>query len=393
VMRSTLLGSTSQSEESSYFLTDSTGQLLQVEGADLSIESISDHIGVMAALRGEVGSSFAPAEDGEHVVAFSPVQPTGWALILEEPWGAVTSPLLDISLAAPLALIPALLVTLIGLWFGARQVIGPIRKLMGQAEELALANYEAIEESVGGIGEIQSLQKTLAWMAQNIRASQAALQRYIGAITDAQEEERKRLARELHDESIQDLIAIDQHIQMIHMDLKESTELAGRLGEVRQEVNVAIEELRRVIRALRPIYLDDLGLVPALQMLAKDTEGDHDILVNFALEGDAVRLLPSVELAVYRIAQEALSNAVRHARANRITLGIIFKDDAFSLGIRDDGVGFSPPERPKDLGALGHFGLMGMFERAELIGATLDLSSDNESGTQVCIKLQLLNNT
>jgi signal transduction histidine kinase len=284
-------------------------------------------------------------------------------------------------------------VTLIGLWFGARQVIGPIRKLMGQAEELALANYEAIEESVGGIGEIQSLQKTLAWMAQNIRASQAALQRYIGAITDAQEEERKRLARELHDESIQDLIAIDQHIQMIHMDLKESTELAGRLGEVRQEVNVAIEELRRVIRALRPIYLDDLGLVPALQMLAKDTEGDHDILVNFALEGDAVRLLPSVELAVYRIAQEALSNAVRHARANRITLGIIFKDDAFSLGIRDDGVGFSPPERPKDLGALGHFGLMGMFERAELIGATLDLSSDNESGTQVCIKLQLLNNT
>ncbi len=392
IMRSTLLGITSGSEDSIYFLTDNTGQLLRSEGAELLIDNVWEHLGVMAALRGEVGSSFTPAEDGEHVVAFSPVQPTGWALILEEPWEAVTSPVLDLSLAAPLVLIPALLVTLIGIWFGARQVVGPIRKLQAQAEQLAHSNYEAIEEAVGGIGEIQSLQKTLAWMAHNIRETQAALQCYIGAITDAQEDERRRLARELHDETIQDLIAIDQHVQMISMDLKGSTHLEGRLGVVRQEVNDAIKELRRVIRALRPIYLDDLGLLPALQMLAKDTERDQEIHVDFSVHGDVNRLEPGVELAIYRIAQEALSNSVRHAQANRISLLLEFRGDTFILVVRDDGAGFSPPERPRELGAMGHFGLMGMFERAELIGAQLKINSTSETGTQIRIELPISKN-
>jgi signal transduction histidine kinase len=389
ILRSTLLGITSGSEESSYFLTDNIGHLLQSEGAELSIDNVSEHLGVMAALRGEVGSSFTPAEDGEHVVAFSPVQPTGWALILEEPWEAVTSPVLDLSLAAPLVLIPALLVTLIGIWFGARQVIGPIRKLQAQAEQLAHSNYEAIEESVGGIGEIQSLQSTLAWMAHNIREAQAALQRYIGAITDAQEDERRRLARELHDETIQDLIAIDQHIQMIRMELEGSTNIENRLGTVRQEVSDAIKELRRVIRALRPIYLDDLGLVPALQMLAKDTGREQEIHFDFNVHGDVTRLEPGVELAIYRIAQEALSNTVRHAQADRISFLLEFRGDTFILVIRDDGVGFSPPERPRELGARGHFGLMGMFERADLIGAHLELKSTSETGTQIRIELPI----
>lgn len=392
IMRSTLLGITSGSEGSSYFLTNSTGELLQSEGAELSSDNVSDHLGVKAALRGEVGSSFIPAEDGEHVVAFSPVQPTGWALILEEPWETVTSPVLDLSLAAPLVLIPALLVTMIGLWFGARQVIGPIRKLQAQAEQLAHSNYEAIEEAVGGIGEIQSLQRTLVWMAQNIREAQKALQRYIGAITDAQEDERRRLARELHDETIQDLIAIDQHIQMIHMEFEGSTNLENRLGTVRQEVNDAIKELRRLIRALRPIYLDDLGLVPALQMLAKDTERDQEIHVDFSVHGDVNRLEPSAELAIYRIVQEALSNSIRHAQANQITLQLDFSNEMFTLKVHDDGSGFIPPERPRDLGSKGHFGLMGMFERAELIGAHLELNSTYETGTQIRIELPISKN-
>lgn len=389
IMRSTVLEAGLGPVGYRSFLTDQEGRVLRIVGEQLPSDDLKHHSGVEAALRGEVGSSFIPAEDGEHVVAFSPIQPTGWALIIEEPWESVASPVLDLSLAAPLALIPPLLVTLIALWFGARQVIRPLRELEAQAEELANSNYGAIKDPVGGITEIQRLQSTLAWLANNIRESQAALQRYIGAITNAQEDERKRLARDLHDETIQDLIAIDQQIQMIRLELEESTALSERLDGLREEVSLAIHELRRVIRALRPIYLDDLGLVPALQVLAKETESESGIQVGFEITGDVVRLQPGFELAVYRIAQEAISNTLRHANANHISLEIWFEEGLFSLDIRDNGVGFSLPNRLKELGARGHFGLMGMVERAELIGASFDIRSNSTSGTQIRIELPL----
>jgi signal transduction histidine kinase len=387
LMRSTMLGTEIGSEKYRSFLTDREGVVLQSIGFEPLVGNQMAHLGVEAALRGEVGSSFIPAEDGEHVVAFSPVQPTGWALVLEEPWELVTSPVLDLSLAAPLALIPALVVTLVGLWFGARQVIGPIRKLQEQAEELAQSNYSAIEESVGGIGEIQSLQETLGWMAKNIREAHSALQRYIGAITDAQEDERRRLARELHDETIQDLIAIDQHIQMIRMELSNSSNVERQLAAVRREVNESIKELRRLIRALRPIYLDDLGLVPSLEMLANDTENEHELEVIFNVDGEARRIDPYAELAIYRIVQEALSNSIRHARAKTIIILLQFEVDHLKVKFQDDGIGFIPPKRPRDLGAKGHFGLMGMYERAELVGAHMELNSSPGTGTQFQIEL------
>jgi signal transduction histidine kinase len=389
IMRSTILEAGLGPVGYRAFLTDREGQVLRIIGEQIPAEDLKSHLGVEAALRGEVGSSFIPADDSEHVVAFSPIQPTGWALILEEPWEAVASPLLDLSLAAPLVLVPALLVTLVALWFGARQVIGPIRKLQEQAEALAKSNFAAIEDPVGGIGEIQGLQETLAWMASNVREAQSALQRYIGAITDAQEDERRRLARELHDETIQDLIAIDQHIQMIHIEPERFPEVEKQLGNLRREVNESIKELRRLIRALRPIYLDDLGLVPALEMLANETQRDYGLNVEFNFQGEIQRLDPSAELAIYRIVQEGLSNSVRHAKAKKIKILLQFLEELLLVDIQDDGVGFTPPERPRNLGAKGHFGLMGIFERAELIGAKLTLDSEEEIGTRILVELPL----
>jgi signal transduction histidine kinase len=389
IMRSTILEAGLGPVGYRAFLTDREGQVLRMIGEQIPAEDLKSHLGVEAALRGEVGSSFIPADDSEHVVAFSPIQPTGWALILEEPWEAVASPLLDLSLAAPLVLVPALLVTLVALWFGARQVIGPIRKLQEQAEALAKSNFAAIEDPVGGIGEIQGLQETLAWMASNVREAQSALQRYIGAITDAQEDERRRLARELHDETIQDLIAIDQHIQMIHIEPERFPEVEKQLGNLRREVNESIKELRRLIRALRPIYLDDLGLVPALEMLANETQRDYGLNVEFNFQGEIQRLDPSAELAIYRIVQEGLSNSVRHAKAKKIKILLQFLEELLLVDIQDDGVGFTPPERPRNLGAKGHFGLMGIFERAELIGAKLTLDSEEEIGTRILVELPL----
>ena len=380
-------GSDDVSDEFSTILIDSSGELLFGRGELSNQGNLLQHPGIQAALRGEMGSSYLPAKDGEHVVAFSRIEPTEWSLIIEEPWKSVASPLLDISLAAPLILVPALLATSIALWFGARKIIQPLRMLEEEASRLAEADYEAIEVPVGGIAEIERLQQTLILMTHRIRTAQEALQSYVGAVTNAQEEERKRLARELHDETIQDLIVIAQRIQVIGRDLPEEGSSAVKLEALRGEVLRAISEIRRLVRALRPMYIDDLGLIPALEMLTTDFWGDFDIPVEIEVSGEVARLGPDIELAIYRVVQESLSNMGRHAHGTRASIEIEFSDAGFSIKISDDGKGFLLPERHTDFAAAGHYGLIGMYERAEVIGATLIIRSIPEKGTTVLLNL------
>jgi signal transduction histidine kinase len=388
LMQSATLGPISDSESYSAFLTDRSGRLLISVGTAPVQEDLVDHAGVEAALRGETGSSYLPAVDGEHVVAFSPVLPTGWALIVEEPWEGVTSPILDLSLVAPLALIPALFVSLGALWFGARRVIEPIRRLEQKADKLAGGEYEAIEEPVGGIAEIRHLQQTFVMMTRRIRAAQQALRGYIESITRAQEDERRRLARELHDETIQDLIALDQQIQLVGINLrKQGLPNAPGIQELHQAIQKTIQGVRRFSRGLRPIYLEDLGLIPALEMLAREMQSEIEIPVSFRVEGSTSRLQLETEIALYRIVQETLSNIGRHAKAENIQLEVAFEKKSLRITVRDDGVGFTPPGLVSELAHESHYGLIGMYERAELIQAHLEIFSAPGQGTAVVIQL------
>jgi signal transduction histidine kinase len=384
-----LLSTMVTSEGTGVFLVDRSGSLLYYVGDRPLGADLLDHPGVSEGLRGETGSTFRQSEGMERVVAFSPISPTAWALVLEEPWRDVTSPVLDLSLLAPLALAPALLATLVALWFGARQVIRPLRELQAQAEQIARSS-EAFEGGpVAGIAEIRNLQDSLIRMAQRISAAQRALQRYVGAITTAQEEERNRLARELHDETIQGLIAIDHRIQMLNMESEDADpDVVESLEQLHEQVNRAIAELRRMTKALRPIYLEDLGLVPAIEMLANDVAQDSGISVAVRLTGSARRLGREAELAIYRIMQEALSNISRHSQASSASLEIEYSEDRFEAVLEDDGQGFELPERSADHATKGHFGLMGMHERAELVGVLLDIHSEAGSGTRIRILLK-----
>jgi signal transduction histidine kinase len=361
----------------SAFLVDEGGLLLEFVGDVPPSDMLLEHAGVQAALRGEYGSS-------------SPVSPVGWALVIEEPWEEVSSPLLDISLIAPLTLIPALLLSIVALWFGARRVIKPLRILEEQAAAIAEGDFEAIEEPLESIGEIQSLQAKIEWMARQMHQYQQALQRYIGSITTAQEEERSRLARELHDETIQDLIAIDQRVQLAGMDGETAPPSDPEsLAELHDRLQIAIQGLRRMIRGLRPIYLEDLGLVAALDMLARDVEAEIGHPVDFAVKGTVRRFDPQTELGIYRIAQEALSNVGKHASSKRLDVRVSFAARSFTVRIDDDGIGFEGPSNLRMLGASEHFGLLGMYERAELIGAELSIQSNLGRGTSIQLELPL----
>jgi len=233
---------------------------------------------------------------------------------------------------------------------------------------------------------VQHLQKELTEMSRKVQAAQEGLRDYIGAITSAQEEERLRLARELHDDTIQSIIALKQRVQLAQTSMKDQTS-RHTLGELETLAEQTIENLRRMTRALRPIYLEDLGLVTALDMLARETSQHNSIDVEFQKSGEELRLSHDVELALYRIAQEALNNVVRHSGAKSADLHISFGKKEIGLEVSDNGVGFDMPKSPTDFAPKGHFGLLGIRERADLIGARLEVESAPGSGTRLKVRL------
>jgi len=374
----------------SIFLVDPTLQPLYVSDPAAPVQELGSQPGIAEGLRGESGITYLELDGIEHVVAFSPVPPLGWALAIEEPWEATASPLLRTSQVAPLVLVPALLLALVGLWFGARQIIQPLQTLESQANDLAWGRFTAVQQPVGGIEEIQRLQLTLREMARKVQAAQENLHSYIGAITAGQEDERRRLAREIHDDTLQAVIALNQRVQLARLSLGEHP-ATGSLAEVQELTEQTIRNLRRLLRALRPAYLDELGLAASLEMLARETGQSGEIPIEFISQGEERRLPAEMELTLYRMAQEALNNLVRHAQATRGWLEIGYLEGKIELTIRDNGCGFRVPENPGEFAPAGHFGLLGLHERAELIGAQLSLESSPGNGTSVRIRLPVSN--
>ncbi|WP_324394310.1 ATP-binding protein [Aggregatilinea sp.] len=332
--------------------------------------------------------------EGRDVVATVAAVPgIGWTLVQEERWTETLSPVMRYSQAAPLALVPGLLIAMGAMWFGIRRIVIPLRRLEGEATALAGGDFAAIEQQVGGISEIQHLQATLQHMAKRVQAAQVSMHDYIGAITSAQEDERRRLARELHDQTAQALVALGHRQQMLKPHLTDDPTAAELHAEIRRMIQDTIEDLRRIVRALRPVYLEELGLVPALQMLTRDL-GPHDSMtVHFDKTGTPRRLAPEHEIALYRIAQEALNNAWQHSDATQIWLRVHFEAAQVTLSVRDNGRGFSVVHQmPDPASSIKHFGLMGMRERAALIGAQIKIESEPGVGTTITILAPTLTN-
>jgi signal transduction histidine kinase len=277
------------------------------------------------------------------------------------------------------------LLALIALWFSARRIVTPLQKLEKQAISLASGDYDAIHIPVGGIEEIQNLQSELIEMSEKVKAAQQNLKNYIGAITAGVENERRSIARELHDDTIQALIALNQKIQMIEMNTSETQQNA--IKDLQILVQQSITNLRRIIRGLRPIYLEDLGLVASLEMLVSEMEQTSNLQIIFNSKGNERRLDPQSEMSLYRIAQESLNNITQHANAEHAWVDLEFSDNDLFLQIRDDGCGFIVPANSAEFPKRGHFGLLGLKERSDLIKADFKIKSSLGAGTTISIRL------
>ncbi len=333
----------------------------------------------------DTGSIFHPGRDDQEVaIAYAAVPQTGWQVIVQEPWEDVLAPILRYSQLTPVIIVAATLMSLLATAFGLRYIIRPLQALGQQALRLAWGDFSATETPVGGVGEIEDLRLALDQMADQLQEYQTSIRDYLAFLTRGQEEERHRLARELHDDTTQGLIGLAQRIEMAQKALTGDPALASsRLAELKEMTTGILQDIRRFTRDLRPTYLEDLGFLPALETLVRELDQRGDLRATFEATGDIQRLPLDLELTAFRIAQEALNNVARHAQASHVRLEVRFADEGLTIYVEDDGVGFTAPERPWELARDGHFGLMGMRERALMFGGHLSIESSPGKGAKV----------
>jgi signal transduction histidine kinase len=213
---------------------------------------------------------------------------------------------------------------------------------------------------------------------------------YARQVVQAQEKERERIARELHDETIQTLIAVSRRLDLLATSPETLSPAAEQhLRETRALLHDTQAGIRRFIQGLRPSTLDHLGLVAALRSLVGALRNGSSMQVDLEQSGEARRLTPEKELALYRIAQEALNNVHQHASATRVRVHLSFETDFVQITVEDNGCGFVVPSTHQELVSAGRLGMIGMDERARSLRGTLTQQSVPGQGTTITAKVPI----
>jgi PAS domain S-box-containing protein len=263
-----------------------------------------------------------------------------------------------------------------------RRYEGEIRRKDGSQASLSLS-----ASLITGDGQSRAYQLIARDITEEKRM-QANLRFFLHQVTKAQEEERKRIARELHDETAQELVALSRQLDSLtSVPRKLSKQDLKLLEEIQAQVDKILEGVRRFSQDLRPSVLDDLGLLPALEWLISDLEKHFDITIGMAVMGAERRFSPEVELVLFRVAQEALRNVWKHSEASRAWVTLEFDHGKTTLSVRDNGKGFKAPRNTADLTNVGKLGLAGMEERVRLVGGKLILESKPGKGTTVTVEV------
>lgn len=377
--------------------------------------------GVGARLVNDGGLEIAsapPHEPWRSVVAVAPVHATPWHLQIIR---ADSGPLAPIAafrrrsfwLAPSLAAIAMLLG-----WGIATSVRRPLRRLTQSAARIARGNLEHavdVRGSASGGHEVAQLAESFEGMRMSLRQSldesaranrdlerrvmertreladlnarlherERLRQQLLRKVISAQEEERRRVARELHDETSQTLAGLGMGVEATLSVCRDSL-VARRLTELRHLVDRMHQELRRLIMNLRPSVLDDLGLAAAISWFAEHHLGPAGTAVRCELSDlDEARLSWEAKTAIFRAVQEAIVNVARHAQAESVLIQGSSDEAHVRIEIEDDGLGFDPETAVEGAGSLRGIGLLGMRERIEILGGTLTVDSEPGDGTRI----------
>lgn len=214
------------------------------------------------------------------------------------------------------------------------------------------------------------------------------MQFYIRQVTVAQEDERKRLSREIHDGAIQYLADLYSDIDRIVMKAQVPADTIEQILQLRVKVYGVMEQLRHFSHELRPGLMDELGLIPSLELLAEEIER-KGITCNLDVIGCKQRLPAESEIMLFRVAQEALRNIRKHSSASEVSIYIEFSDKKVMFDIHDNGTGFDVPATLSGFAAQHKLGIMGMEERVRLVGGSFCIKSKVGGGTRITVEIPL----
>jgi two-component system sensor histidine kinase DegS len=280
----------------------------------------------------------------------------------------------------------------------SRVITSPIQALRRGAEAIGQGNlnYKLEVTNKDELGDLanafnrmssalyadtEELKRTAAENISKERTIQDNLRSYVQKVTEVQEAERKRIARELHDETAQALVVVERHLDDLS---SEGSQLSAQ--DIRQEVQSILEGVRNFSQELRPSVLDDLGLVSALKWLSSSLQKDYGIAAETEIVGDPRQLPQEAELMLFRITQEALTNVRKHSEATEVLVKLEFSEKSVKVVIQDNGRGFEMPSKTAEFTRIGKLGLSGMMERGQLLGGVLTVSSQPGKGTRLNIE-------
>lgn len=275
-----------------------------------------------------------------------------------------------------------------------RAAFRPLDRIQGTVDEVSRGNSRArVGELKTGDVEIARLGETINMMLNRLEQDTRTIERHSrqiqvmsAQVLRAQEEERRRIARELHDETSQALNALLLSIEMaedVVLNKGDAGESLTRLAAGRQLTTQTLDAIHNLAFDLRPTMLDDLGLEPSLRWYAKRQSETYGLKIAVDIDGLDQRLPDQTEVALFRVVQEALTNVAKHASASRAQVELRQEDDgSISLSVEDDGKGFDPDQVPGD-----RLGLFGIQERVTLLGGVLDIQSRKGRGTRLLVRV------
>ena len=266
-------------------------------------------------------------------------------------------------------------------------VISERREMQLTRKDGAERTVELVTTVLSREGEPSALQAIVRDITEERRA-QENTRIYAKLVTEAQEDERKRIARELHDETAQELSRLGLDVDLLIGNKKGlPTGIASELEGIRREIAHILKGVRRFSQDLRPSVLEDFGLLVALQWVTDDVANENVLSSTVEVSGNPRRLSPHTELVLFRVAQEALSNVRKHSQATRAVVRLEFAPGKVILSVTDNGKGFEMPKATGDFARLGKLGVLGMHERAQLINGTCSVRSEPGKGTTVTVEV------
>ena len=383
------------------YLVDHEGRVLWHPEPRLIGALTAQHPAVAKAMAGESGAE--TVDDGGHtvVVGYGPIPADvltsslfadpgwqGWSLLIAEPWENITAPFRPFLVLIVLLLLLMVTVPLLVLVISSQRVIAPLQTLVEQVDRVASGEFSTQVSINRGPSEVRNLEVKFNDMVRRLRRYQADTQNYVSSVLSSQEQERKRIARELHDETAQALIVLGRRIEDAQAQAQD-TALVASLAELRDMVDDTVQGVRRFTSDLRPPLLEELGLPNTLEILGRRTAREDGLNVEVTIAGEPQPLLPELELALYRLAQEGLSNVRRHASATRVDMALRYEPGVVTLSLSDDGSGFAMPDDISSLVTTGRLGLMGIHERARLLGGSAHITSQPGQGTAIQVVIPI----